>query len=49
MSTVRKIFESMEYGPAPEQADLALSWLEEHGYAIQPFINGEFVKFMDES
>ncbi len=49
MSTVRKIFETMEYGPAPEQADLALNWLEEHGYAIQPFINGEFVKFMDES
>jgi aldehyde dehydrogenase (NAD+) len=49
MSTVRKIFDTMEYGPAPEQADLALSWLEEHGYAIQPFINGEFAKFVDES
>lgn len=49
MSTVRKIFEKMDYGPAPEQADLALTWLEEHGYAMQPFINGEFAKFIDES
>jgi len=49
MSTVRKIFETMEYGPAPEEVDLALNWLEEHGRAIQPFINGEFVKFIDES
>jgi aldehyde dehydrogenase (NAD+) len=49
MKSVRKIFETMEYGPAPEQADPALTWLEEHGYAMQPFINGEFAKFIDES
>src|ERR1700693_422110 len=46
--TVREIFETMEYGPAPEQADLALIWLEDHGYALHPFINGEFARFMDE-
>ncbi|MBV9107489.1 MAG: aldehyde dehydrogenase family protein [Verrucomicrobia bacterium] len=49
MSSVRQIFETMEYGPAPEQTDLALNWLEEHGYAMQPFIYGEFARFMDES
>jgi aldehyde dehydrogenase (NAD+) len=46
--TVREIFETMEYGPAPEQADLALIWLEDHGHAMHPFINGEFARFMDE-
>jgi aldehyde dehydrogenase (NAD+) len=49
MSTVREIFETMEYGPAPETADLALSWLEAHQHAFHPFINGEFASFMDES
>jgi aldehyde dehydrogenase (NAD+) len=39
----------MEYGPAPEQVDLALNWLEDHGRAMHPFINGEFARFIDES
>jgi aldehyde dehydrogenase (NAD+) len=47
--TVREIFETMEYGPAPEQTDVALVWLEDHGHAMHPFINGEFARFMDES
>jgi aldehyde dehydrogenase (NAD+) len=38
----------MEYGPAPESADLALSWLDEHRHTFHPFINGEFARFMDE-
>ncbi len=46
---VREIFETMEYGPAPEQSDIALNWLEEHPHAMRPFINGEFVRFMDET
>jgi len=49
MSTVREIFETMEYGPAPEQEDIAISWLEEHPHAMHPFINGEFARFMDET
>jgi aldehyde dehydrogenase (NAD+) len=49
VSTVREIFETMEYGPAPEPADLALSWLDEHRHTFHPFINGEFARFMDES
>jgi aldehyde dehydrogenase (NAD+) len=48
MTTVREIFETMEYGPAPEQEDLALIWLKDHGHAMRPFINGEFPRFMDE-
>ncbi|MBV8141076.1 MAG: hypothetical protein JOZ60_03425, partial [Verrucomicrobia bacterium] len=49
MATVRQIFETMEYGPAPEEVDLALNWLEDHGRSMHPFINGEFARFMDES
>src|SRR3984885_1847414 len=49
MSTVREIFETMEYGPAPEQEDIASIWLEEHPRTMHPFINGEFAKFMDET
>jgi aldehyde dehydrogenase (NAD+) len=48
MSTVRKIFETMDYGSAPEEPEIALSWLADHGYAFHPFINGEFPQFMDE-
>ncbi|WP_108260122.1 aldehyde dehydrogenase family protein [Mangrovicoccus ximenensis] len=29
--TVREIFESMEYGPAPESAAEAMAWLDRHG------------------
>ncbi len=46
--SVREIFETMEYGPAPEQADIALIWLEDHPLAVHPFINGEFAQFIDE-
>jgi aldehyde dehydrogenase (NAD+) len=49
MSTVREIFETMEYGPAPEPEDIALIWLEEHPRTMRPFINGEFARFMDET
>src|SRR6202030_4820511 len=49
MSTVREIFETMEYGPAPEPEEIALIWLEEHPRTMRPFINGEFARFMDET
>jgi aldehyde dehydrogenase (NAD+) len=49
MTSVREIFETMEYGPAPEPADIALIWLEDHPRAMHPFINGEFASFMDET
>src|ERR1700676_4241941 len=49
MSTVREIFETMEYGPAPEPEDIALIWLEEHPRTMRPFINGEFASVMDET
>ena len=42
MSTVREIFETMEYGPAPEAPDLAREWLRRHENSFCPFINGRF-------
>ena len=41
---VAEIFESLEYGPAPESASIALEWLEQHERRFQHFINGEWVK-----
>ncbi len=41
-STVAEIFETMEYGPAPESADPATAWLEARDREILPFIDGAF-------
>ncbi|MFW8593609.1 aldehyde dehydrogenase family protein [Cribrihabitans neustonicus] len=40
--TVREIFETMDYGPAPESAAEALAWLVDQGSRFGHFINGEF-------
>jgi aldehyde dehydrogenase (NAD+) len=42
MSRIAEIFETMEYGPAPESAERANAWLEEHGRAFGHFIGGSF-------
>ncbi|MCG6955535.1 MAG: aldehyde dehydrogenase family protein [Gemmatimonadetes bacterium] len=42
MSRIAEIFETMEYGPAPESAERANAWLEEHGRAFGHFIGGTF-------
>jgi len=41
--TVKEIFETMEYGPAPESAAEANKWLDAHERKFGHFINGEFV------
>jgi aldehyde dehydrogenase (NAD+) len=41
--SVAEIFETMEYGPAPEAADPALAWLDARGRETQLFINGAWV------
>ena len=38
--SVAAIFESMEYGPAPESDGQAQAWLEEHGHSFGLFIGG---------
>ena len=42
--TVKEIFETMDYGPAPESADVANAWLERHGRSMRLFIGGKFVE-----
>ena len=41
---VADIFETLEYGPAPESAAPALEWIERHGPAFKLFINGQWVE-----
>ncbi|HEX8431643.1 MAG TPA: aldehyde dehydrogenase family protein [Longimicrobium sp.] len=40
--SIAEIFETMEYGPAPESASPALRWLEERNGTTQLFIGGEW-------
>ncbi|MHA2501718.1 MAG: aldehyde dehydrogenase family protein [Candidatus Kariarchaeaceae archaeon] len=41
---IKEIFESMEYGPAPESSDKVDKWLEDHDRTFELFINGKWVK-----
>ncbi len=41
-ATIADIFETLEYGPAPESADAALAWIEARGGEVLPFIGGSF-------
>ncbi|SDC66302.1 aldehyde dehydrogenase family protein [Ruegeria marina] len=40
--TIKEIFETMDYGPAPESAAEALAWLVDQGDRFGHFINGAF-------
>jgi len=44
MMNIPEIFETMSYGPAPEQSDYVQEWLESHGDGFTLFINGKWVK-----
>lgn len=44
MATVSSIFETMEYGPAPESSAEATAWLGRHGRAFGHFIGGQWTK-----
>ncbi|MDX1379523.1 MAG: aldehyde dehydrogenase family protein, partial [Xanthomonadales bacterium] len=39
---VRDLFESMDYGPAPESSDRAQEWLKARDRTLQHFIGGEW-------
>ena len=39
---IKDIFETMEYGPAPESAEEAINYLKSHNNTFQLFINGEW-------
>ncbi len=40
--SVAEIYKTMSYGPAPEQSDFVLVWLEQHRDGFRLFINGEW-------
>ena len=42
--TVKEIFETMDYGPAPESAAEALAWLVDQGGEFGHYIDGAFTK-----
>ncbi|WP_170479442.1 aldehyde dehydrogenase family protein [Ruegeria arenilitoris] len=42
--TVKEIFETMDYGPAPESAAEALAWLVDQGGKFGHYIDGTFTK-----
>ncbi len=48
MPTIAEIFETMEYGPAPESPDPAKAWLEEHGRRFGHFIAGDWTDPADD-
>ena len=39
---VRDLFETLDYGPAPESPDMARQWLQERGGMLDHFIGGEW-------
>lgn len=45
--TVKEIFESMDYGPAPESAAEAFAWLVDQGDRFGHFIDGAFTAAVD--
>ena len=48
MSRITEIFKTMEYGPAPEAASPAQTWLTEHQRQFGHFINGTFTPHVAE-
>ena len=47
MSKVADIFETLEYGPAPEARDRALAWIDAHPDGFGHLIGGEFTEPAD--
>ena len=44
MNKIAEIFQSLDYGPAPESAEPALAWLAAHGGKFGQFINGKWTR-----
>ena len=42
-ATIKEIYETMEYGPAPESADHAMAWLADHKQKFGHYIDGKWV------
>ncbi|MCW1968730.1 MAG: aldehyde dehydrogenase family protein [Anaerolineae bacterium] len=48
MSRITEIFQTMQYGPAPEAATPAQAWLTQHQRQFGHFINGQFTPHVAE-
>ena len=44
MNKIMQIFQSLDYGPAPEGPDQANAWLDSHGRKFGHFIDGKWTK-----
>ncbi len=44
MNKIAEIFQSLDYGPAPESPEPALAWLASHGNKFGHFINGKWTR-----
>ncbi|MET3898795.1 aldehyde dehydrogenase (NAD+) [Devosia sp. UYZn731] len=44
MNKIAQIFQSLDYGPAPEGPEQANAWLDSHGRTFGHFIDGEWTK-----
>ncbi|MGB3336419.1 MAG: aldehyde dehydrogenase family protein [Devosia sp.] len=44
MNKIAQIFQSLDYGPAPEGPDQAIAWLDSHGRKFGHFIDGKWTK-----
>ena len=44
MNKIAEIFQSLDYGPAPESPEPALAWLAAHGNKFGQFIGGKWTK-----
>ena len=42
MTTIPEVFQTLDYGPAPESPQPALDWLARHGSRFGHFIGGTF-------
>ena len=45
---IETIFDTMEYGTAPEDRSVALQWIANHGGLIGPYVNGVFAPARDD-
>ncbi|PUB14136.1 aldehyde dehydrogenase family protein [Yoonia sediminilitoris] len=46
--TIKEIFDTMDYGPAPESSAEALQWLADHGGIAGHYINGKWGTLRDD-
>ena len=42
--SIRDVFSTMSYGPAPEDSQPAKDYIDSHGGVFGAFVNGEWVK-----